>query len=198
MDNKNVSIKEKIILAAINCIEKYGMHSVTIRKIAKEANVNIAAINYHFNNKDKLISEALKQTLKEAFTVNLEENFLNNEQDIYKALYSFFLDTIEGALNYPEIIKAHLYRPFIYGDYQSEFVEKFNNFLEDLLNRCSEQFKDTDENEIRFSIIQVVSAVLLPIMFPNLFENFLKQGIDDPSLQKSYIQHLLSHFLRIK
>ena len=40
--------REKIILAAIGCIEKDGLRRVTIRGIARAAGANSAAISYYF------------------------------------------------------------------------------------------------------------------------------------------------------
>lgn len=44
MSAENISVGHKIILAAIECIEREGMQAVTIRAIAKKAEVNVAAI----------------------------------------------------------------------------------------------------------------------------------------------------------
>ncbi len=47
-----ITTEEKIILAAINCIEKYGLENTTIRKIGEEAGTNSASISYYFRSKD--------------------------------------------------------------------------------------------------------------------------------------------------
>jgi len=46
--------KHKIINAANILFYRYGMEGTSIRKIASEANVNLAAINYHFKSKEHL------------------------------------------------------------------------------------------------------------------------------------------------
>ena len=58
MDNK-----EAIIQAAIDIIiEKEGQISeITVRDICKKANVGLGLINYHFNNKEKLIELCVEQ-----------------------------------------------------------------------------------------------------------------------------------------
>jgi AcrR family transcriptional regulator len=45
------SAEEKIITAAVECIEKYGIKGTTIRQIAEQAGVNIAAVNYYFRSR---------------------------------------------------------------------------------------------------------------------------------------------------
>lgn len=49
--------KERIIQAAIDLIHEKGEHmdDITVREICKRANVGLGLVNYHFENKDKLI-----------------------------------------------------------------------------------------------------------------------------------------------
>jgi AcrR family transcriptional regulator len=49
--------KERILNVANKLFGIQGYHATSIREIAKEAEVNIAAINYHFKNKENLYSE---------------------------------------------------------------------------------------------------------------------------------------------
>jgi len=54
MNNKQTGTKEKILYAACDLFAKDGFAGTSVRIIAKEANVNIAAVNYHFNSKENL------------------------------------------------------------------------------------------------------------------------------------------------
>lgn len=49
MNSEPVEIK--IIEAAIECIEQFGLKGATNRRIAEKAGVNLAAINYYFRSK---------------------------------------------------------------------------------------------------------------------------------------------------
>lgn len=59
----NPVVKEKIIQSALACMAKTGGIDVSIRDIAAEAEVNVAAINYHFGSKDNLLAEISGQVL---------------------------------------------------------------------------------------------------------------------------------------
>ncbi len=48
------STKDKILQTANTLFAKNGFGRTSVRDIASEANVNLAAINYHFKNKDNL------------------------------------------------------------------------------------------------------------------------------------------------
>jgi len=76
---------------------------VTVRKIACLADVNVAAVNYHFGSKDLLINEALKsitQQLKGSFQY-LEQEELNPEE----RLRNFLVNYAATLVKYPDILK---------------------------------------------------------------------------------------------
>lgn len=60
-DNKDT--KEKIFLAAAKLFAVKGFHATSMRDLAKEADVNLALINYHFSNKENLFNQVLKRGL---------------------------------------------------------------------------------------------------------------------------------------
>lgn len=80
--------KERILEETLKLISEEGFDNVTIRKIAKRANVNVALINYHFGSKNKLLNIALKKIL----SVLMETfSLLENEKvDPLGRLRSFF------------------------------------------------------------------------------------------------------------
>lgn len=49
------SIQEKILDKALYLIGKNASFNVPIRAIAKEANVNVSAINYYFRTKEEMM-----------------------------------------------------------------------------------------------------------------------------------------------
>lgn len=67
------SIEEKILDSALYLIGKQGTCNVPIRAIAKEAGVNVSAINYYFRTKEEMLR-------------NTKEFFINNSIEIYSIL----------------------------------------------------------------------------------------------------------------
>lgn len=67
------SIEEKILDSALYLIGKQGTCNVPIRVIAKEAGVNVSAINYYFRTKEEMLR-------------NTKEFFINNSIEIYSIL----------------------------------------------------------------------------------------------------------------
>ena len=73
MKPSKAQLKEKIIIATLECIEKKGIQAITVRDIAEKAGINLASVNYYFGSKEALLEEALKYSLYSSLTQNYEE-----------------------------------------------------------------------------------------------------------------------------
>ena len=62
---KREQLKEQIIRGAIEALIETGLASVTTRKIAEKADVNLATLHYYFENKDALLIGALEMIIAE-------------------------------------------------------------------------------------------------------------------------------------
>lgn len=193
MRNEKLSPRDRIMYAAIDCIENEGIQSLTIRRIAQEAGVNSAAINYYFGSKEKLVERALKQTMDE-MTAMPEEILDLEDMDPAARLQAFFEAVMEGIVSWPGITKAHLYDPLIRGNYNTLFVRRFNVFLNDLVSKIKGvRFKGGDE-DLQMAVVQIVSAVVMPAIMPRLFRSFAKVNFEDAKTRKLYVANLLRHY----
>ena len=73
-DTKDV--KERIIKATTELIEEYGGDTdrITSRRIAERADVALGLINYHFTNKDNLISTCVQKIVNRMIMCFLPDN----------------------------------------------------------------------------------------------------------------------------
>ena len=186
-----MNIKQKIIHATIQVIEEEGIQSITVRKVAKKAKVNIASINYYFGSKEKLISETLHDSLHAAFSDWNEVVGTTNRQ-LDCQLKKFFIHWISGIINYPNMTKAHLYAPIVNGNYKGLFVKHFNLFLENIHQRMKNACPKMTSMQTNFTIMQIISAVAFVSLVPNLFKSFSGIDLHDAKTQKNYIDHLIN------
>lgn len=68
MTGHTASTKERILEAASDIFGRQGFKATTIRRIAASARVNIAAINYHFGDKEGLYAAVLEHVFHLGFT----------------------------------------------------------------------------------------------------------------------------------
>jgi AcrR family transcriptional regulator len=59
----NFSTKDRILHAAEELFALQGFAATSLRQVTSRADVNIAAVNYHFGNKDNLINEVFRRRM---------------------------------------------------------------------------------------------------------------------------------------
>lgn len=187
-----LSTKQKIVLATIECIEKQGINAVTIRSIGKEANVNSAAINYYFGSKEKLIEESFDYIQKD-FMMDFTE-IINKDKELRKIVEELLLYILQGTIKYPNIVKAVLYEPFFNNNYNGVFINKLNALCEELYNKVSKQHT-SDDSKNKTGIIQLISSSLFMGIFPCIFKDFANLDLRDENVLKEYIKKLSDIFI---
>jgi AcrR family transcriptional regulator len=63
MGSSSFSTRERILGAAEELFASRGFAGASLRQVTSTANVNLAAVNYHFGSKDKLIEEVFRRRL---------------------------------------------------------------------------------------------------------------------------------------
>lgn len=61
----NFSTKERILGVAEALFARHGFAGASLRQVTAAANVNLAAVNYHFGSKESLIEEVFRRRLDE-------------------------------------------------------------------------------------------------------------------------------------
>jgi len=130
------SVRDRIMLATVTCIERDGMDAVTVRGIAKEAAVNSAAINYYFGTKQKLIETTLQHILRQEFIGSLSELDDAVEAahgDLPTGLTNFLTEFFGNMLRWPRVTEAHLHDALMRQDYDGTTIREANVFFEQFL-----------------------------------------------------------------
>ncbi|WP_049622715.1 TetR/AcrR family transcriptional regulator [Frateuria defendens] len=61
--NSSASTKERILSAAELLFARHGFEGASLRQLTAEAGVNLAAVNYHFGSKVRLVEEVFRRRL---------------------------------------------------------------------------------------------------------------------------------------
>lgn len=65
MSKTQFSTKERILDAAETLFAQYGFGGTSLRQVTSQADVNIAAVNYHFGSKENLVNEVFRRRMDE-------------------------------------------------------------------------------------------------------------------------------------
>lgn len=150
--------KQRIFKAALELISENGT-SVSVRDIASAADVNVAAINYHFGSKDNLISEVIIYKLerfKFAFD-KLAEKAVNPIVRLKQFLFSI-VDLIgeNPEISYYIIDQKQLFNTRY--EYQVYLKDIGYHKLEDLIIEIT---GESDKQLITIYIEQVLAASIM-------------------------------------
>lgn len=195
MMERETSIQEKIMLATINCIEKEGILSLTTRGIAKEADVNVAAINYYFGTKEKLVDLTFDYIEKDFVkdTLAIIDNDNSNDESMVRQLLNHIYD---GCINYPNLMRAVFYDPFINNRYEGRFVKIMNSTMEKLHKRLTQNSSESNLKENYLIILQMISSSLFLGIFPGYFNVFSKIDLSNQDVRKQYVEDITKNFMK--
>ncbi|MEO8183113.1 MAG: TetR/AcrR family transcriptional regulator [Deltaproteobacteria bacterium] len=184
--------RERLIEATITEIERHGLSQLTVRAVAAAADMNIAAVNYHFRSKQALVAAALEASIlhmledTDAILARLPEA----PETVLGELLGYYL---EGCLRFPRISKAHLHDGFVADDYSGFFPQRFAPVLERLrVELCAVRPGLGSELAAR-RVIAALSAVFFPAFFAPLFQCF--GALDTPLRRSEYALELARHAL---
>ena len=192
----NSSARQRIILAAIDILNMEGASGITTRRIAEEASVNSAAVNYYFGSRDILIDQVLNITLEHAFSdwrMILEVE----EFDLPIRIYCLLYYTMEGISMYPGIVHSHLFDSSVKEVRRRVFAERIDSLLDMLSTRLEERTPQTGE-ELRLSLGQMLLTAISAAMIPELLLVITKDDIAAAQARSRFILHLMKRLLGIE
>ncbi|MCL7714025.1 TetR/AcrR family transcriptional regulator [Stenotrophomonas mori] len=93
----NFSTKDRILGAAEELFAQHGFAGTSLRQVTSHADVNIAAVNYHFGSKENLVNEVFRRRMDEMTAARLgrlEQALAGQPGDLHAVLAAF----VEPAL----------------------------------------------------------------------------------------------------
>ena len=162
MESDRGGTKKRIVDAAAEIVGSQIGADLTIRELAKKANVNIAAVNYYFNTKDNLMHE-IEQTFATEFK-NIN-TFLSREKN---------LPPRERLFQWAEMLMSYLMeKPGTIGTFVVNVVSGWNSTLipelvhglsNYLLPVIKKLLKNDDYNTAYRASLHIMSCIITPIL----------------------------------
>lgn len=195
MSSEEPATEERIVLAAIACIDRQGYQRVTIRSIAKEAGVNSAAINYYFRSKDRLLDRAMEATLGHLFEdleAIADDDTLRPVDQVAETLDYL----IDGATRYPGVTRSHIYRAMNDPRSDGPFALRMNRIIARLRDRIARSLPARETplqpDSLNLSLIALFSGAMFPAFMPSFYREFSGVDLRDSRTRKSYVRSLMA------
>lgn len=172
---RGVATRQRIVAATARVLARVGAARATTRRIAAEAGVNIAAINYHFGSKERLVAEALGATAREAYPtalIALERAIAEQGHDVRRGLSAFLREYLQEDPRFPRLTPAHLHRALTEQAYDDPAIRDAHDFLIAFTEVVGPAMPQRDEGDRRVAVAQFWATVLFQSLLPHLFDGF--------------------------
>jgi AcrR family transcriptional regulator len=190
--NDPLPIKEHILDRTIFLVGKKGTTDVTVREIAHEAGVNVAAMNYYFSSKEQMFGQ-------------MAERFLSGFNDVMRLLDGPDTPPEERLRRWSEEVMRHLadYPGFLAvmeRHMTAEPLDPFGEALREAMKRAVRRLTATirecvgpaDRSRIAFKLTLFISALAGP--FPQLVgQPQARPGSRESAARSRFLDLLLEH-----
>lgn len=186
--------KDRIIKATLDIIGSEGFQNVTVRKIATRAEVNIAAVNYHFGSKDVVIDKALKYVTSRIISVfSILENAVLSPEIRLCSFIKAYADTV---YEYPDIIKYMINQKIHNADGRVEFSQYLENQGIGLVSQTLSELKPhTDSRMLVMKTLQILSCISFPILMGGQIREIAGLDLFNPETRTPFINLLIDSIL---
>ena len=187
--------KKKILEATLELLATVGIGGVTIQEICRRADVNIAAVNYHFGTKENVIKLSLISFFK-----NIREmlfGFDDPNLPPKERLKAFFKNYIQTVFRkYPGIIRSQV-GLFAREMPNPEFFEMAGNVFEYIGGLISQASGFTDKKLLRIKAAQCFFSIAHPVWFTPMSAKLTGIDLNNEAEMDMYINHLIDSILLI-
>ncbi len=155
------SVEEKILDKSLYLFGKNGSTNVPIRTIAKEANVNVGAINYYFGSKDEMIRTVQRFYIENTIAAYLPLD--NNELDDEEKVVLCLNEIMEYSLRYPGVLV--MYKEAVNAEVKDEMSNQIINItasMNEKLDKILIKVLNSSEKDFKYHKMIVLSSVLYP------------------------------------
>ncbi|MEM7601438.1 MAG: TetR/AcrR family transcriptional regulator, partial [Verrucomicrobiota bacterium] len=141
--SQQVETKTRILDTAEQLFSDHGFRDVSLRQITREAEVNIASVNYHFGSKEALVAEVLTRVISPINELRLK---LLDEAEARHGVNAVPIEEILESVHRPVVnqLKASPHNSSVYlklaGRCLAEPTDNFSGTLVGLFNEMISRF----------------------------------------------------------
>jgi AcrR family transcriptional regulator len=181
--------KQRILQAVIALLgEAPDPETITVRQIARRADVGIGLINYHFGSKEALLNEAIGTLMREEAGLDAPALPADAGGAPVERMRTLLKQTTKVALRFPSLGRTLAKYALLGGDYGAERT---------LLPLLREHFGGAlSEPEIRVTAIQIVAPLQVMAVRAEDVEVFAGLDLLDEAVADQVIDRLVDNVLK--
>lgn len=183
--------KQKIMKAALKIIANEDVQKLTIRRIAEQTGVNVAAINYHFRSKENLILEAMKMFgngMRDMFDI-----LKNPEQSDLENLTQFLDLFLMKMMKFPGFMRNQIQLITEGKAMHVKAVENMKFGRKNLIKILGRITGESSEKTLSMKLFQMMSVLILPVFFGDHVQKIYEFNINDGQERAEFLRILTAN-----
>jgi TetR/AcrR family transcriptional regulator, regulator of cefoperazone and chloramphenicol sensitivity len=193
VSEEDLSTQAKILDATVRLLLTTPPGGLTTRMIAGEAEVNIAAINYHFRSKEELVNRAMEAATAKAFEKGVAV-LLASERDPIDRLRDFLAGYAYGLVKFPGLTKT----AFL-GLFQKDDSKTFyGRYMKEMLEKVGQVISEARGPDSSITALRVLSCVIFPFLLSNTLREAGVIDYSDDEARRRYIEITLASLVSSK
>jgi len=202
-NNNNDYTKERILNEAEILFAQKGFHAVTVREITNAAHCNLAAVNYHFRNKENLYLEVFRarwvpraKRLQEFFRKSLAGQDDPSPSAIVQALAGAFLEgplSDEERQRHFQLMTTEMAKPGKAFELVAEKVMR--PFFKELAHMLRSVVPERADEERLMLNIMSIFAMVLHFNFARAAISHITGREYDPAFKALLVEHIMNFSL---
>ncbi|MEO8670099.1 MAG: TetR family transcriptional regulator [Tahibacter sp.] len=196
MNTQHFSTKERILGAAEQLFARHGFAGASLRQVTAAANVNLAAVNYHFGSKENLINEVFRRRLDDLNAHRLDEldRALQGENTTLEDLLVAFirpaldlsLDRSGGGAFVRVLARAYAE----HNDALRKFLsDNYGHVMKRFHGAFSERLPTLDKEELYWRLDIVAGALTYAMADFGVIKR--KSGVSEQAHRERAVEHLI-------
>jgi len=187
MEEQNIDAKERIMNTVIKLLlEQKDVSRISVRQIAKEANVNSALINYYFQSKENLLNMAVETCMTGIVNEMFDKD--SNNSDPVVRLKTMIKDIATFAFNNSFLSEIAISSELKNGSFTT--TQMILPVLGEIFNG------EKTESELRLIALQLI--VPLQVLFLNArkYNSYLASDIFDEKQRNQILDKIVDNILK--
>ena len=197
-DNEDLTTRAKILDATVKLLYEAHPRELTTRRISHEAQVNIAAINYHFRSKDELINEAVQTVTAKAFERGMQMLRAPGTPPLER-LREYLFGYSTGLVRFPGLTRTAWLGLFnkeggetFYGRFMKEMLELVRQIIEEIQGPPA---KGSSAQDSTTTALMVLSCVIFPFLVSNTMWDAGAVDYTDDEARRRYVDATLARLV---
>ncbi len=162
VNKSTIKTKELLLINASAMFAEKGFNNTTVADICKQAKVNIAAVNYHFGDKENLYNKAIYYSFDKAmevYPIDVNREITNPVKSLRYFIYAKLVQVLgDGEVgNFSKIMTKEIAEPTnVLDDVVDNIVLPQTQYVRKIVYAIFDC--DTiDEDDIMFCVLQIIS-----------------------------------------